>query len=684
MRQFAVWILFLLAAGEGSAVTVRFLPASPDVGPFPTDFLTVPDPAQKTGLRVNLPAAPFADLNKLDGFNLQPRLSVRFSGQVDVDTLRLGIYLVALENLTNDEYGLQRDGQVTPVNQLIYDPVTHTVYAKPDVFLDQHRRHMLVVTDAIRTPAGALVEADPAFAACLAAPPNAYCTSLSQAVARVSASFSPRRIVAASVFTTLSATHWMEQARRAVEQTPRALQPAGQRHVFPLAQVTSLTLRRHMGANPDRFEDFDFPLPGLFLDGVRSLAFLSYSSPVFLDDSQTIPFLPTGAGVPVPAAAARIGFHVFLPAAEKPRTGYPVMIFGHGLNDSRMGAPTLIAGTLAREGFAVVAINAVGHGNGPLSQLRIVETSLRTTELPVPGRGVDMNRDGVYGSSEGCLLMGSTPVALRDCLRQTALDLMQLVRVLRAGVDADGDGTVDLDGNRIYYAGQSLGALYGTVFTSVEPHVRASALNVGGASVTDIARWSPGFRSKARSMLASINPGLLNRGNDFDENYVLRYLPVKVNNVPGAIELQHFFELLEWLQVAGDPAAYAPHLKSSTLPDVPIKPVLWQVAKGDRTVPNPASTHLIRAANTRESTLFYRHDLARQVVPELDNNPHAYLVDITSPASVLVALRTQQQIADFFKSDGATLPSPEDPFIRLLFRRDLYEVPGFLTESLNY
>jgi len=49
----------------------------------------------------------------------------------------------------------------------------------------------------------------------------------------------------------------------------------------------------------------------------------------------------------------------------------------------------------------------------------------------------------------------------------------------------------------------------------------------------------------------------------------------------------------------------------STLPGVPIKRVLFQFARGDQTVPNPANSAWIRAAYMREWVLLYRHDLAR-------------------------------------------------------------------------
>src|SRR5919204_6345940 len=70
---------------------------TPQSGPFPSDRFTVADSSQLTGRRVNLPlpdstARPsdYEDanvINTLDGFNLQPRLSVPFSGPIDVTTV---------------------------------------------------------------------------------------------------------------------------------------------------------------------------------------------------------------------------------------------------------------------------------------------------------------------------------------------------------------------------------------------------------------------------------------------------------------------------------------------------------------------------------------------------------------------------------------------------------------------
>src|SRR5436853_43851 len=76
------------------------MPAPPSGNPppltlFPSDALTVPDPAQATGKRVDLPKPADCVANKsecdeitlidkLDGFDLDPAMSVHFAGAIDV------------------------------------------------------------------------------------------------------------------------------------------------------------------------------------------------------------------------------------------------------------------------------------------------------------------------------------------------------------------------------------------------------------------------------------------------------------------------------------------------------------------------------------------------------------------------------------------------------------------------
>jgi len=97
----AASFVYLVSTGAHAAgVKALFDLSAPETAPFPTDLLTKPAADQMTGLQVNLPkpagCAPkpllteCSDIdlvNELDGFSLQPRLSIPFTGQIDVNTV---------------------------------------------------------------------------------------------------------------------------------------------------------------------------------------------------------------------------------------------------------------------------------------------------------------------------------------------------------------------------------------------------------------------------------------------------------------------------------------------------------------------------------------------------------------------------------------------------------------------
>lgn len=693
-----VFLLGMARCLTAAGTTVLFDPATPERGPFPTDFLTVEDPQQKTGLRLNLPVPDCARqytacqeaalLDQYDGFSPRARARVRFSGGVNPATLRDGVFFVALDPITADEPGIHKSGDRIAWNQVVYDPAELTAYGKPEPVLDQHRRYLLVVTDAVKDPAGDAVAAAPAFRACLAGDGTAYCSALGQALAGVS--IAPRTVVAASLFTTMSATAWLEHARAVL---PFVAPYASVQWLFRVPDLRSITLRQQTGTNPPKFSDFTLPLDPLLLTGLERVAIGSFYSPSFLESDQSIRGVPTGAPLAVPDQWNQVYFNALLPAGAKPPGGYPVVIFGHGFGDSRFGGPTAVAPALARSGFATIAINAVGHGFGPLSTAAFEDKTGKSIIVPAGGRGMDLNGDGAIEANEGCALVTPVAYGTRDCFRQTVVDLMQLARVIRGGIDLDGDGTPDLDASRIYYVGESLGAIYGTMFTALEPGVRASVLNVGGASTIEIARWSPSYHSLVNDMARLRLPPLPGAGAGFNEDYVLPDQPVKTISVDGAAAIQNVFETLEWLGMTGDPVAFAPHLTRAPLTGVPARPVLVQFARGDRTVPNPTTTELIRAAGLQASTWEYRHDLARALAPDLPLNPHPYLalfltldggsVQLPGLAGLAITFDTQQQIAGFFSADGASIPDP-NAAVRLILGTRVFEIPAALPVDFGY
>jgi uncharacterized protein (TIGR03437 family) len=684
-------LVFAPAVTFAAGVRVLFDPASSSTGPFPTNFLTVADAQQKTGLRINLPLPDCNTepsnctetqlLNLLDGFNLRPRAAVRFSGAVNLHSVEMGVYFVWLDNITSEEQGLRPQGHTTQINQLVFDPLTNTAYFKPNEILDQHRRYLLVVSDEVRDETGDPVERDPAFGACLTQPPDEYCARLA---AVLKAFPDGERVVAASEFTTLSATAWVESARRRLSDTVPNFRRAAGRNTVSLRDLASITLRQETRRDAQEFEEITVPAPGLLLPNLDRVVFGIYDSPDYLSEEQTIPAAATAGEIPAAGRAREIAFHVLVPRTPPPPGGYPVAIFGHGLGDTRFGAPTIVGNTLAASGFATVAINAVGHGGGPGGSIVFEPPTGAAISFPLGGRGVDLNGDGAIERNEGCVLFESEPIGLRDCLRQTALDLMQLARLIREGPDLDGARGVPLDGSRIYYAGQSLGSLYGSLLVAVEPNVRAAVLNAGGGSAIDIARTGGAYQGFLSHYLTTRNPPLLRPQDPFDDNFPLRNSAPAVNDVPGAMAIQDLLEHAEWMQMPGDPLAYAPHFQGSPLAGVGSKKVLFQIARGDKTVPNPQNSALIAAAGLRESTQVYRHDLARQAVPNLRENPHTYLVEIENflGASARIADAVQQQLAGYLASDGLVLRDV-NVLVQGFFNFPIFETPQVLPDDLG-
>jgi hypothetical protein len=389
----------------------------------------------------------------------------------------------------------------------------------------------------------------------------------------------------------------------------------------------------------------------------------------------------------------------------------------------------IAAAEMAANGIATIGINAVGHGFGPRGTLTVSLSGDGTVTLPAGGRGIDQDGNGIIGRTEGYEAASPrTIISQRDGRIQTDADLMQLVRVIQAGVSVNGDGQ-DLDPSRIYYIGVSLSSQYGAPLLAVEGDVRAGVLNTVGPALEsrrlslNRSGTSGGLVSPG-TFLASRVPPLLNPPGDpvitrldgqlmptpyYNENMPLRSvtlpdgsilptpLPVTVrlsdgttqnqviqspvtNTVAGAMAIQQAFENWEWVSQSSSPVAFAPHLRKDPLPGVPVRPVLVQFAKGDQSVPNPTTTAFLRAGGLADVATFYRHDLAYADDKSRLKNPHTFVGLITTPNMKAIALAAQQQIATFFASDGTEIIQP--PGVPAKY----FEVPiqGPLPEGLNY
>lgn len=667
------------AAPAQEEVGVRLDLTYPQGGPFPADRFTVSDATQLTGLRVSLPKPDctvrpsdcddIEVLNTLDGFNLQPRLSIPFTGAIDPATVSSDtLFLFRLSCPAAICPGATRVG----INQLVWDPATSTLHAESDELLDQATRYLLVVTNGIRDPSGERIDADQFRDVLHSGQKNdpaetAYRQALLAALDQLKASgVPPGKVAAASLFTTESATAVLEKIRdqlSAATPAPAAFElgAGGERTVFPLASVASIAFNRQITSAPS-FSTSAVAVNVLKAGGaVGTIAFGKYLSPDYQTPARVIPSVGT-RGTPVVQGTNEVYFNLVVPAGTRPAGGWPVAIVGHGGGDgNKNGAvPLQNAAALAQRGMAAITFNGVGHGGGTLGTLRVTKSDNSTVTLSAGGRGRDDDGDGVIGLDEGLSTVPGTPQALvsrRDGLSQTVVDAMQLVRVIRAGIDVDGDAIADLDPAHIYYHGFSFSSIWGTDFVALEPAVRAAVLRVAGGPIVEAARLGF-FRPLLGQLLSQRVTSLLNDGPvdpftntlfPFDENMPLRDQPPVVGDVPGATAIQQEIDRLEWAMQPSNPVAYAPHLRKQPLAGVAARPVLFMFSKGDKSVPNPTTTAILRAGDLADRTLYFRYDLAlANGLPHFPNDdPH--------PATNAGA------IAAFLASDGTNTVDPDGP-----------------------
>ena len=636
--------------------------------PFPSNLYTTPDSTQLTGLRVDLPApdcaarpsdcADVAVLNTLDGFNVQPRISVPFSGPIDLSTISSSnIFLVGSGD------------HVVGINQVVWEPAANTLHFESDEQLAQDTTYLLVVTRGVHAEDGSPVKStfrhDLNYGQTKDQATKAYRKELLDALPMaMAAGVDPEDIAGASLFTTQSIDAISRKIR---SQLPGGtvnfnLGIAGERTVFPRTAVSSITWLRQTGTSAFTSGNLNAVMP--LLASVGTIAFGTYTSPDYENAARFIPAVGTATGTPAVQGTNQVEFSLFTPQGAPPAGGWPVAIFGHGFGDWKNGAPPVVAGTLAANGIATIAINVVGHGGGPLGTYTINRTAQPPVTLTLGGRGIDQDGNGSIDSTEGVSAVGANAlISNRDGLRQTAIDLMQLVKVLKGGVDVDGAPGADLSTTRIYYAGQSFGGIYGVPLLALEPDIRAGVANVPGGPIVEIARLSPAFRPLVGLALVGPPfgmrvPSLYNNPaplaapafTNFNENIPLRNLPIVVDIVPGASAIQEYIDRAEWAQQAANPAAYAPLVASSK--------ILIQFARGDKTVPNPTTSAILRAGGLASRATLFRNDLAFAANPAVGTNPHAFLTNVAG-AGAAYAFAAQQQIATFLASDGGTIIDPD-------------------------
>lgn len=414
-----------------------------------------------------------------------------------------------------------------------------------------------------------------------------------------------------------------------------------------------------------------------------------------------VPFLLTGAGGvfnPSAPAAVRISFLLTVPAAAPPVNGYPVTIFGHGITRARTDMIN-IADRLALNGQAALATDIVWHGErttctgsrvalmqpsddaacaDPVAQMcassgrcirrnRTTPTACASTANPdqtclLAGEGMchtdgrceagDYARDPVSTVPlvSGWNILNLTNLfATRDNFRQQVIDLSQVTRVIASTtaatslnarlITAYGAG-MRLDPTKINYAGQSLGGILGTLFTSVSPDVHSVVLNVPGADPVNILLTSP-------------DPAFVLARTNFFASLATQTPPI----TPGTLEFAQFLSIARWIMDPADPQNMGFSLRNAPAPtDIPVdRRVLIQYITNDQVIPNPTTLELINAAGRAGvgflAPTICQYNPTTTAVPLTSR--HGFLLNFTDPTTTIQA---QTAVASFINTGTSACP----------------------------
>lgn len=245
----------------------------------------------------------------------------------------------------------------------------------------------------------------------------------------------------------------------------------------------------------------------------------------------------------------------------KPSTGWPVVIFQHGITQNRTNL-FAVADSLAAAGFVGVAIDLPLHGitdptnpfyqnqlfaNTPAAGLitgeRTFNLDLENNTTGAPGPDGKIDPSGTYFINLKSLITS------RDNNRQAVSDLLTLAQTVK-NLDLNGDGTPDVNPNAIRYFGHSLGAIVGTTFLGVDSGVGAGVLANPGGGLAKLLDASGAFGPLISAGLAQAG---VQQGSDDYETF-LRFAQTLVDpadpiNYAAAARARHPIDMIE---VVGD------------------------------------------------------------------------------------------------------------------------------------
>jgi len=476
------------AAPVGTGFVAMYAPPVDNV-PYPNDIYFNPT----TG-RLNVPVkvtSPLSTaLNTLDGFSTTAVISAPFNGPLDPASLIPWNPLTMGPTAASASIAVLNATAGTPLIAGVDYTVRISTAAgsgggileivplKP---LNPRTRYAFIVTNGVRSTSGAAAGADLVFGAVrdtylgggTSVPGQPALDPLFQVIpplleAARTIGIQPSNVVVAWSMLTQSIDNVLVSVNATTAARPAALAPAG------------TTAQLGLGV----------PSAANIYVGYLDIAY--YGDPAnpltsFWVNSQLLP--PTAQN-PAPFARVpnkRIPLLATVPNAQsgktKPATGWPVVIFQHGITLNRT-VMFAMADSFASQGFAVIAIDLPLHGVTDTTNPFYQAANERHFNMDNVGAVGVFAPDGQIDNGWQILNVGN-PLNARDHIRQAVADTIALKRTL-PGLDFPDITNPDLDGNRIHYVGISLGSIISGVFLGLDTDIKTATLSSPAGPWTSI------------------------------------------------------------------------------------------------------------------------------------------------------------------------------------------------------
>ncbi len=351
--------------------------------------------------------------------------------------------------------------------------------------------------------------------------------------------------------------------------------------------------------------------------------------------------------------------------ATKAAGGWPIVIFQHGLEESRTNLFG-IADSLARAGFIGIAIDLPLHGlttpfnpADPSTYLYAIGTNPLYAGLGLPTgssieRTFDLNTMNQAAGLPGLDPSGSHYVNLaslltfRDNLRESSLDLVTVAESV-ATITLPAPATAPfVDPTNVHYMGHSQGAIVGAGFLAVMPPqavLSATLANPGGEFIY-LGLESPTFGPVFIPGLEKASQGLLTPGTTPFATFARDAQTVVDSGDPwnfiALAAAQHPIHMIEVVGTTPPPAGCNPQTPPAGCPD--------------QVVPNLATDRLIAAGGFTQASPpgVPLGTTPLHKVVKFTAGVHASFLDPT--ASLAATEEMQLEAVSFAVADGFALP----------------------------